>query len=378
MKYPEIMLWLPLAAFMLDLALADPRRWPHPVVLLGRLLGAQKERTLAAGRQRLAGALALGLIMLAGGGAVALFISLPGVIGVAFALYFSYAGLALGGLLREGRKAARAIQGGSIEEARLAVSMLVSRDVTKLERDALYKTLAETMSENFTDAFVAPFFWLVFLGPVGLWVYKAVSTADSMWGYRHEPWARIGWAAARLDDLLAFVPARLSMLFLYLGMCGKRSWPGWRVVAAQARLMESPNAGWSMAAAAWLHGAPMGGPVLYAGEIKNKPHLGPEQEAEDGAEREPEGVAQQEPERWRKERLEQGAAQYPERGAGQYPERGVEEYPEHGAAGSPKSGDWNFEKIRDLEAHLLRSGILAALALWAFSLIVVFTYAYYR
>lgn len=312
------MLWLPLAAFLLDLVFADPRSLPHPVVLIGRLLSSLKDRALGSKRQLLAGVGALALIMLASGAAVALLTSLPGLIGTFFAVYFAYAGLALGGLLREGRAAAEAIRNGSLGEARIAVSMLVSRDVESLERDGLYRTLAESLSENFTDAFVAPFFWLVGLGPVGLWVYKAVSTSDSMWGYRHEPWTRIGWAGARLDDLAAFIPARLSMLFLYLGKEDKESWPGWRKVADEAALMESPNAGWSMATAAWLHGAPMGGLVIYAGKAKDKPHLG------------------------------------------------------------PSSGSWDYEKIMRLRAHLLRSGIITALALWGVSLILLFVYAHYR
>lgn len=317
MKYPEMMLWLPLAVFLTDLFLGDPKFLPHPVRLLGCLLDALKDRALRAANQRLAGTGALFLLITVSGASVALLINLPGFAGAVFALYFAYAGLALGSLLREGRKAAGIIMTGGLEDARAAVSMLVSRDVTLMERDELYKTLAETMSENFNDAFTAPFFWLVCLGPVGLWVYKAVSTADSMWGYKHEPWTRIGWAAARLDDLMAFIPARLSMFFLYRGMKGRKNWPGWRKVIAQARLMESPNAGWSMAAAAWLHGAPMGGPAVYAGEVKNKPCLGPE------------------------------------------------------------SGEWDFEKIMRLATHLLRSGAIAAFVLWGASAIFILAYAHY-
>lgn len=316
MKYPEIMLWLPLAAFLLDLLLADPRGVPHPVCLIGQLLNRLKGPVLAAKNQKIAGAAALALCLACAGGAAAFLLWLPGLLGIAAGIYLAYAGLALGGLLREGRAAAQSIRDGDIEEARAAVSMLVSRDVSAMERDALYKTLAETLSENFTDAFVAPFFWLMLAGPAGLWIYKAASTADSMWGYRHEPWTRAGRAAARLDDALAFVPARLSMLFLYLGSGNRGAWPGWRRIAAEARSMESPNAGWSMSASAWLHGAGMGGPAVYAGELKQKPLLG------------------------------------------------------------PGGNNWNYDKIVLLLEHLLKSGLVAALALWGVSLILVFAYAY--
>lgn len=300
--------WLPLAAFALDLLLGDPQAWPHPVNLVGRLLGALERPLLALRRwQKAAGSLFLFLSLLLCGAAALLFMNLPELLrpylsnvnpnkfahflGLLLALYLSYSGLALGCLWREGRKAARAIAGaeaalqaGEAEaqallwEARQAVSLLVSRDVTALDTAALYRTLAESLAENFNDAFVAPFFWLVLTGPAGLWLYKCASTADSRWGYKHEPWGRAGWAAARLDDVLAFLPARLSTLFLYLGSgpAGWRAWPGWAIFRRQARRMESPNAGWSMAAAAWLHGAAMGGPAVYAGKIKEKPRLGPE------------------------------------------------------------------------------------------------------
>lgn len=94
---------------------------------------------------------------------------------------------------------------------------------------------------------LAPLFWLSLGGPVGLWAYKTVSTADSMWGYHTPRWEYFGKAAARADDLLAFVPARLSALLLWLtayGMSGatrSELWPGWRTVRAQARRMESPE-----------------------------------------------------------------------------------------------------------------------------------------
>lgn len=318
MKYPEILLWLPPLAVLLDLLLGDPRNWPHPVRLIGRVLKWQEERVLGAKGQRLAGAAGLGIALALTGLAVLALISLPWGLGLLFSLYFAYAGLALGCLLREGKRAALAVRDGSLEEARSAVSLLVSRDVSAMGQGELYKTLAETLSENFNDGFVAPFFWFSLAGPVGLWLYKAASTADSMWGYRHEPWGRAGFAAARLDDLMAYIPARISMLFLYLGGTNKELWPGRKEVARQARLMESPNAGWSMAAAAWLHGAPMGGPAVYAGKLKEKPRLGPE------------------------------------------------------------SGAWDFAKISALGRHLLLSGLLSALALWGVSLILGYLYAYYQ
>ncbi|NHZ47329.1 CobD/CbiB family cobalamin biosynthesis protein, partial [Nitratidesulfovibrio liaohensis] len=225
----------------------------------------------------------LAVMAVAGGVALAVWglVRLPVLapwLGALVAVYFAWAGLALGSLLREGRRTLHAIEHGTLDEARTAVSMLVSRDTAQLDRPDLRRALAETLAENFNDGFVAPFFWLLLGGPAGLWGYKAVSTMDSMWGYRTEEWCDLGRACARLDDVLAWVPARLSALFLWLSAPLAKvrgGWQGFGRMARDARSMESPNAGWPMSAAAWLHGAPMGGPTPYFGVVKHKPVLGP-------------------------------------------------------------------------------------------------------
>lgn len=201
-------------------------------------------------------------------------------IGGLCALYFAYSGLALGCLLHECRAAQLAITSGTIEEARTAVGYLVSRNTGTLERDELRKTLAETLSENYNDGFVAPFFYLMFGGAGLLWFYKASSTLDSMWGYKNDKWRVFGWAAARLDDVLAYIPARIAALTLFLGaqvLCLPKPCDHgelWRNVMADAKKMESPNAGYPMAMAAWLLKRGMGGMAIYHGKPKQKPILG--------------------------------------------------------------------------------------------------------
>jgi adenosylcobinamide-phosphate synthase len=275
-------------AFLLDILFADPRLpWPHPVTLAGRLLRLMEypaRRLERRGRGRLAGFVSVLLLACCAGGAVRLLVALP-LAGPALALYFSWAGLALGCLLRTGAEAAREVETSPLPAARRAVSLLVSRDVSALDRPLLAKTLADTLSENFTDAFLAPYFWLLAAGPVGLWCYKAVSTADSMWGYTTEHWLLLGWAGARGDDALAFVPARLSVVVLWLtdrisllfglGRPWRGRWPGFRRVARQARGMPSPNSGLPMAACAWLCAGRMAGPSVYFGALVDKPWLGP-------------------------------------------------------------------------------------------------------
>lgn len=326
---------LPLLALILDYLLKDPRGLPHPVQAIGFLARRLEvwARRFARGPQQVlsgesldpestgehaengrlvcipgiaelnagyvAGALALCGVLLATGLVVFLLMHLPGPRWLSYllALYLAYAGLALGSLLREGQRALEALQaveeaeaaGVDIEpklaRAREAVGGLVSRDLSQAGRSDLYRALAETLSENFNDALVAPFFWLLLGGPIGLWLYKAVSTMDSLWGYLTPQWRYLGFASARLDDALAFIPARLSAMLLglasFIAPC-KGQWPGWSIVGQDAAQMASPNAGWPMSAAAWLHGANMGGATVYFGETLQKPILGPRQSGEGG------------------------------------------------------------------------------------------------
>ncbi len=272
-----ILLSLPVLATVLDLLLGDPHRLPHPVRLIGRWLDwlERHAREWVLGLKS-SGALC---VVLTAGGAWAVVEFLTGLryLGMILTLYFAYAGLALGELLDEGRDALELIEEGSLDEAREAVGGLVSRDTSGLDEAELRKTLAETMSENLCDGFVAPAFYLILGGPALMWAYKAVSTMDSMWGYRTERYQDLGWAAARADDLLAYVPARLTALFLLLaGAVLRLPWlEALRHVPAEARTMDSPNAGWPMSTCAWLLQASMGGPATYFGEAKIKPELGP-------------------------------------------------------------------------------------------------------
>ena len=293
--------WLAPVALLLDLWLGDPPLpWPHPVVFVGHLLNMLEgpaRRYMDGGevednrkmRGRVAGALALafalGLVMLVVGLVLALVLAVPALQTV-LALYVSWAGLAMGSLLETGGRVLHHVEHDSVAQGRTALSWLVSRDTSQMDRPLMRKTLADTLSENFTDAFVAPFFWLLVAGPVGLWGYKTVSTMDSMWGYLTSQWRWLGWAGARGDDCLAWLPGRIGIVMLWLthhihrlwranNMPWTGSWPGFWVVARDARGMPSPNSGWPMAACAWLCHGRMAGPSVYFGELVNKPWLGP-------------------------------------------------------------------------------------------------------
>lgn len=268
---------LPVIATVLDLLLGDPSRLPHPVRLIGRMLDWLEGHA----REWVLGLKASGVlcVVLTAGSAWAVVEFLTGLrfVGMIASLYFAYAGLALGELLDEGRDALELMEEGRLEEAREAVGMLVSRETSGMGEAELRKTLAETLSENLCDGYVAPLFYLVLGGPALMWAYKAVSTMDSMWGYRTERFAALGWAAAKADDLLAYIPARLTaLLLLGAGALLRLPWrEALRHVPAEAKTMDSPNAGWPMSACAWLLNGSMGGAAIYFGEAKMKPELGP-------------------------------------------------------------------------------------------------------
>lgn len=267
---------LPIVAFVLDQLLGDPVWLYHPVRLLGRAINRLEAlcRRIALDERglRFAGAMAtLGLSVVVFGSLTAL-LNLK-ILGGLFSLYFAYSGLALRCLLDEGKIVESFLEDGDVEKARHRLSYLVSRDTATMDEDEIRRSLAETLSENFSDGVIAPLFYLVFLGPAAMWVYKTVNTFDSMWGYRTERFQSLGWFPARLDDMLNWIPARISA-----GMLMLASWnfnrDDLRRTVRQAASMESPNAGWPMAACANLLHARMGGATSYFGKIKEKPILG--------------------------------------------------------------------------------------------------------
>jgi adenosylcobinamide-phosphate synthase len=277
MEHSVAIFLIPALAVILDRLIGDPVNWPHPVRFIGRGLDLFEAAIRRTGVDlRLAGWGAVLLFALGAWFIVARLTAIP-YLGWLLAVYFAYAGLALGCLLKDARKVADLIDSGDLPGARQALSMLVSRETAALDAPAIRRTLAETVSENLNDGFTAPLFYLALFGPGGLWAYKAVSTMDSMWGYRTDRYIQLGQGAAKTDDVLAWIPARLTAFFLFI--VGKRL--GLKAATARgryrddARKMESPNAGYPMAAAAWLLEAQMGGPTVYFGKIKDKPVLGP-------------------------------------------------------------------------------------------------------
>jgi adenosylcobinamide-phosphate synthase len=163
----------------------------------------------------------------------------------------------------------RPLQAGDLSAARQAVGMIVGRDTERLDVDGVARAGVESLAESFCDGVVAPLFWLLVTGLPGVWMYKALNTADSLIGHPEPDLRDFGWAAARGDDLANFVPARLAGAVICL-VAGR----GWRVMGRDGRKHASPNAGWPEAAMAGALGAKLAGPISYDGVMRDQPALG--------------------------------------------------------------------------------------------------------
>lgn len=269
------------AALLLDLLLGDPRWLPHPVVGIGRLISLQERWYRRLGLDGYAG----GLLLCGGTVVLTVFLSwlmlwgtqqLSPLLGNITAVLMAWTCLAARSLHRESALVAVALQRGDLEEARRMLSRIVGRDTAELDEEAVMRATVETVAENSSDGVIGPLFWLAIAGPLGGMAYKAVSTLDSMVGYKNERYSRMGWASARLDDLANLLPARLTALLMVLTapLAGLSARGAWRIWQRDHGNHQSPNSGHPEAAVAGALGVRLGGGSCYGGVFKDKPFIG--------------------------------------------------------------------------------------------------------
>lgn len=258
-----------LLAMVLDAVLGEPRwlwdRFPHPAVLMGRAVGWCDQRFNRGAERRLRGVAVmagLGLgAMLIGWGLSAL--------GPVVEIIIAAILLAQRSLVDHVAAVAQGLR-MSLPEGRRAVSMIVGRDTAGMDEAAVARAAIESAAENQSDGVIAPAFWFLLGGLPGLLLYKITNTADSMIGYRTERYEAFGWAAARFDDLLNLVPARLTAVLIVLT---HGIWPAWREILDEAPRHRSPNAGWPEAAFARALGVALSGPRAYHGVMSDFPFV---------------------------------------------------------------------------------------------------------
>lgn len=268
-------------AIVLDLLLGDPHWLPHPVILIGRLITALESLLRSVLRnERVAG-----VLLLIGTVGTAVLVAwlltraaslLHPLTGFLAAALLAYTCLATRSLHKESALVADALADGNLDKARLTLSYIVGRDTADLEEPEIWRALVETVAENTSDGIIAPLFWLALGGPIAGIAYKAVSTLDSMVGYKNERYLRLGWASARMDDLLNFVPARLTALLMVLAAAPAGLSPrGAIFITMRDRLNHpSPNSGHPEAAAAGALGIQLGGRAFYNGRESWKQTIG--------------------------------------------------------------------------------------------------------
>lgn len=259
-------------AVVLDALLGEPRRW-HPLVGFG-WLASQIERRLnrngSALQLRMVGLMAW-LTLLLPPVVLLCYVASSGIIGWLADTLLLYFSIGASSLFLHARQIYTPLAQHHLDDARQAVSMIVSRDTTHLNESEIATATVESVLENGNDAIFGAIFWFLLFGGAGAVMFRLANTLDAMWGYRTPRYQYFGWAAARLDDVLNLIPARLTALSYAL--CGhtKSALQCWR---SQARNWYSPNAGPVMAAGAGAMRVKLGGTASYHGQPKQRPALG--------------------------------------------------------------------------------------------------------
>jgi len=259
--------WIIMGALLLDALLGEPRRW-HPLVGFGWLAARLESRlNCTEGSTHLRGIAGLLLLVAPFTLIAALLDQLTPLIGLVL-LY-----LALGGrsLMEHARQVVTALKDQDLPLSRQRVGWIVSRETRDMQPADVARATVESVLENGSDAIFGAIFWFLIAGAPGVVGYRLVNTLDAMWGYRNTRFQNFGWAAARLDDLLNWIPARLTALsYAAVGsfLQALRCW------SQQAKQWDSPNAGPVMAAGAGALEVELGGAAIYHGEMHHRPTLG--------------------------------------------------------------------------------------------------------
>lgn len=256
-------------AMALDAVAGEPRwlwdRLPHPAVMMGRAVGWCDRRFNKGAARRLKGVLVMAGLGLGALVLGALLAELGWLVEVIVAAVF----LAQKSLVQHVGAVADALR-VSTGNGRVAVAQIVGRDTGAMDDPAIARAAIESAAENFSDGVVAPALWFLVFGLPGLLLYKITNTADSMIGYRNDRYAAFSWAAARFDDLLNLIPARLTALVI-AALHGRLG--DWPAIVTEARQHRSPNAGWPEAATARALDVALSGPRSYDGRMRDFPYV---------------------------------------------------------------------------------------------------------
>ena len=266
--------------FVLDMILGDPMEWPHIVRWYGKLIAFLEKKLYRLKNKRLAGILLVILVL-----AIVAFLTI-GVEVIAYLIHpvlwlivdgiLCWQCLALKSLKDETIKVYKPLKEHDLEGARYAVSMVVGRDTDKLDEIGVTKACVETIAENTSDGVCAPLFYMGIGTSILACLYKAINTMDSMIGYKNDKYIKFGTAAARLDDIVNFIPARLTALFMILAarMCRMDAANAWKIFRRDRFKHASPNSAQTEAVMAGALDVQLAGDAWYFGELHKKEFIG--------------------------------------------------------------------------------------------------------
>lgn len=273
--------------FVLDLVFGDPHALPHPIRLIGTLIAGLEKKLLKLQmrdekKEFYKGILLVVLVLFSTGAVAALVLVvaywLHPVAGIVIESVMTYQILATKCLKDESMKVYQSLNEQGLEAGRVAVSMIVGRDTNVLDETGVVKAAVETVAENTSDGVIAPMLYTALGGPVVGFVYKAVNTMDSMVGYKNDKYLYFGRAAAKLDDVVNFIPARISAyLMIAAAYIGGKAFDGkqaYRIYKRDRRNHASPNSAQTESVCAGALGIQLAGDASYFGKVVKKPYIG--------------------------------------------------------------------------------------------------------
>lgn len=267
-------------AYFVDMVIGDPPQWPHPVKWIGAMISFFEKRLNQGGKRRLKGVFMLLVILLSVYCIVGLIVfigyKVHPLIGLLLESFIISAAIAQKSLKQAALEVYQPLSEGDIQTARTKLSYIVGRDTDTLDEGEIARGAIETVAENTSDGVTAPLFWALVGGAPLAMVYRATNTCDSMVGYLNKRYKEFGWASAKWDDVMNWIPSRLTGLLMLLGNRPKKMsyQKAWAILFRDAKKHPSPNSGWGEAAVASIIGIQLGGTNYYKGLISNREKMG--------------------------------------------------------------------------------------------------------
>jgi adenosylcobinamide-phosphate synthase len=267
-------------AYMIDLLVGDPPQWPHPVKWIGSMISFFEKRWNQGKQRRLKGLLMLFIVLLIPFGIVLMIIiigyKIHPLVGIIIESVIIATTIAQRSLKEASLEVYQPLKKGDLVEARRKLSYIVGRDTDFLEEGEIARGAIETVAENTSDGVTAPMFWAFIGGAPLAMLYRATNTCDSMVGHLNDRYQEFGWASAKWDDVMNWIPSRLTGIIMLIGNPpdSMRYRNAWEILFRDARKHPSPNSGWGEAAVASILGIQLGGTNYYKGMVSNRAIMG--------------------------------------------------------------------------------------------------------